>query len=205
MSFKYLWAKRSWFPAVELALCGWQSTSSGPAGRGRKTGTVTRISCEFSTTFWECYQWSCRWFLLPVSLKDGNGRKNLTCGLAAFFSEAQDFFATLRWFWTIIHGQLKGSFSTAKFLFPTDGSWDPGLPLSQNEELMAGQIPKGAEAQLAPSHTEELTCQQDLQRHVNLWTEGSFIAICQETFPPLCVTWITASVAALAKFGILSN
>lgn len=95
----------------------------------------------------------------------------------SFFSAAQHFFAILRWFSTIIQGQYKGSFSTARFLCPTEGCWDPGLPLSQNEKLMAGQIPRGVKAQLALSHTEEPTCQQDLHRYVNLWTEGSFIAI----------------------------
>lgn len=60
------------------------------------------------------------------------------------------------------NSQFKGSFSTVEFLCPTDGCWDPGLLLSHNKELMAGQIPKGIKAQLAPSHIEELTCQQGL-------------------------------------------
>lgn len=99
-------------------------------------------------------------FLLPVSLKDRNGRRNQTRGLAAFSLQPS----------TSLHievvfnhnSQFKGSFSTVEFLCPTEGCWDPGLLLSHNKELMAGQIPKGFKAQLAPSHIEELTCQQGL-------------------------------------------
>lgn len=123
---------------------------------------------------WECEEESDPW---PCSL----------------FSSAQHFVATLRWFSTITHSQFKGSFSAAKLLCPTDGCWDPGLQLSHSKELlgplMAGQrFQKVLKHSLLPHIRRNWLVNKDLQTYVNLWTEGSFIAIWQETFPPLCIT-----------------
>lgn len=122
------------------------------------------------------------------------------------FSSAQHFIATLRWFSTITHRQFKGSFSAAKSLCPTDGCWDHGLLRSHNKELMAGQIPKGVKVLLAPSHTEELTSTRTCRDMLTSGLKAVLLPFDWRLFPH-CVLcdWITASVAAMAKFGILSN